>query len=305
MKTNYIKMKRVLVILSLIVFTGKISAQQTALYSQYIHNPFVLNPAIAGTSNAFQIRFMSRLQWIGFTDAPVTNSLSVYGPVSAKTKDMGYGVTVYSDITSPTSRSGIKGAYAYNRAVNEYMRISFGAALGLMQYKYDGSKVTMLSATDPISPKAVKSFFLPDAMVGVYLWSQIFQVGFSTDNLFNNKLQLDPNSEALSKLKRHFYLFGSYKWIHNRRWDTEYSTLVKYVQPAPPQFDFNVKVTYLKTAWFGVSYRTLDAISLFGGYIFNKRIYAGYSFDYNISPIRNYSFGSHEVMIGYRFNSLK
>ena len=96
---------------------------------------------------------------------------------------------------------------------------------------------------------------------------------------------------------------GSYSWRHNRRWNTDYSTIVKAVEgfSVPVQMDFSVTAWYQKTAWFGASYRTLDAVSLLAGYIFNKRIYAGYSFDINLSPIRYYSFGSHEVMIGYRF----
>lgn len=298
-------MRRVIIVLGVLLAGINVHAQQSELYSQYMHNPFILNPAVAGTNNFFQIRFMSRLQWAGFTDAPVTNSLSYYGPMSGKNKDMGYGVTVYSDITSPTSRSGFRGAYAYNRAINEFIRASLGITLGLKQYKYDGSKVDVYHKTDPLTPTATHSFFMPDAMIGLLVYSTLFQAGFSTDNLFNNKLQFDPASKGLGKLKSHFYLFGSYKWMHNRKWETEYSTVLKYVNPSPMQVDLNVKAIYRKTGWFGMSFRTFESVSILGGYLFNKRIYAGYSFDYNISPIRQYSFGSHEIMIGYKFDKLK
>lgn len=298
-------MKRVLLFLGLFLGGIHLNAQQSELYSQYMHNPFILNPAVAGTYNFFQIRLLSRLQWAGFTDAPVTNSLSVFGPVSAKNKDMGYGVTVFSDITSPTSRTGIRGAYAYNRAINDFIRASLGLVLGIRQYKYDGSKVTAYSNTDPLNITGVHSFYIPDAMIGALVYSNMFQVGFSTDNLFNNKLQFNPETQALSKLKSHFYLYGSYKYAHSRKWESEYSTLLKYVSPSPLQFDLNAKIIYMKTSWAGLSFRSFESVSLLAGHIFNKRIYAGYSFDYNISPIRRYSFGSHEIMIGYRFNSLK
>jgi len=49
----------------------------------------------------------------------------------------------------------------------------------------------------------------------------------------------------------------------------------------------------------------MDAVALLVGYIFNKRIYAGYAFDFNLSVIRGYNYGSHEIMLGYRFNTLK
>jgi len=274
-----------------------------------MHNPFILNPAVAGTYNYYQVRLMSRLQWVGFPDAPVTNSLSVFGPLGAKTKDMGYGVTIYSDITSPTSRLGLKGAYAYNLAINDYIRASFAAAIGFFQYNYDGSNIKM-QQEDPVAPKTVKSEFEPDGMIGALIYSGLFQVGLSVDNLFNNKFNVTPDQErviSVGKLVRHYYLFGSYKWIHNRKFETEYSTVIKAVETlgVPFQVDLNVRGWYQKTSWVGLSYRTRDAVAIMFGHIFNKRIYAGYSFDINISSIRYYNFGSHEIMVGYRFNTLK
>jgi type IX secretion system PorP/SprF family membrane protein len=275
----------------------------------YMHNPFILNPAVAGTYSYFQVRLMSRLQWVGFPDAPVTNSLSVFGPVSAKNKVMGYGVTLYSDITSPTSRFGLKGAYAYNIAINEIVRVSFAAALGFFQYKYDGTNIKM-QVPDHAVAQAMTSQLEPDGMLGVLVYSGLFQAGLSVDNLFNNKFNVNPDQSSIlsvGKLMRHYYLFGSYIWKHNRRWTTEYSTVIKAVEgfSIPVQFDINARAWYKNTSWFGVSYRTLDAISLLAGHMFNKRIYTGYSFDINLSDMRQFSFGSHEIMIGYRFNTLK
>lgn len=302
-------MKRVVLFLGVFVAYIQVNAQQIPLYSQYMHNPFILNPAVAGTYNYFQARLMSRLQWIGFPDAPVSNSLSVFGPVGAKTKDMGYGVTIYSDITSPTSRLGIKGAYAYNLALSDHIRASFSAALGFFQFKYDGTNVK-IRFSDPVAPRAVKSEFEPDAMIGILVYSGLFQVGFSVDNLFNNKFNVNPDQpdvKSFGKLLRHYYLLGAYNWIHNRRWSTEYSTVIKAVDGfnVPMQIDLNVRAWYVKTTWFGLSYRTWDALCIQAGHIFNKRIYAGYSFDINLSAIRSYSYGSHEIMVGYRFNTLK
>jgi type IX secretion system PorP/SprF family membrane protein len=302
-------MKKLIAILCIVLGAGVLNAQQTPLYSMYMHNPFILNPAVAGTYTFFQARLMSRLQWVGFPDAPVTNSLSYYGPVSAKHSNMGYGITLNSDITAPTSRLGGKFAYAYNIPVTENIRASFAAAMGFFQYKYDGTNITMRDP-DRAVPQTMKSEFEPDGMLGALLYSNLFQVGLSVDNLFNNKFNVNPDQEkivSLGKLTRHYYLFGSYTWNHNRRWQTEYSTVMKAVEGfnVPFQFDLNVRAWYQKTSWFGVSYRTLDAISILGGYIFNKRIYTGYSLDINLSSIRNYSFGSHEIMIGYRFNVMR
>jgi type IX secretion system PorP/SprF family membrane protein len=298
-------MKKLIFLIIAVAGFSNLSGQQTSLYTQYMFNPFVLNPAIAGTSNFFQIRSTHRFQWAGFTDAPVTNSLSMFGPVSGKNLDMGYGGTVYVDATGPTRRSGLRGAFAYSIPINDEIHLSFGAALGLMQFKIDGTQITGMRPEPTDDIKSVQSFFQPDGMLGVYLYRTDFQVSFSADNLFNNKFDVDPEAVGVSKLKRHFYLMGAYTYIFNRTWSAEASTMFKAVTPVPVQMDISSRVIYQKTAWFGISFRTQEAISVLAGYIFSKKIYIGYSFDYNLTAIQQYSLGSHEIMIGYRFNSLK
>jgi hypothetical protein len=56
---------------------------------------------------------------------------------------------------------------------------------------------------------------------------------------------------------------------------------------------------------FGVAYRLDDAVSAILGYQLTKNIYIGYSLDISTSQIYHYSFGTHEILIGYRFNTYK
>jgi hypothetical protein len=41
------------------------------------------------------------------------------------------------------------------------------------------------------------------------------------------------------------------------------------------------------------------------GYSFDETLFFGYAYDISISDLSNYSTGSHEIMIGYRFNDIK
>jgi type IX secretion system PorP/SprF family membrane protein len=287
----------------IIGFKMGIIAQESPLYTQYMQNPFVLNPAVAGTYNYYQIATDHRFQWIGFPDAPVTNSISFFGPFSSTSKNMGLGFTLYDDITNPTSQLGLRGSYAYNTAITSLIRVSFGATLGALQYKYDGSQ-SNVPYYDPAAPKTVINKFLPDGAAGIIVYSTNFFGGISADNLFNGSVSPDQNSPLLGHLQRHFYLLGSYTEIFSRKWSGEASGIVKMVSSVA-QFEFDAKMFYQKMLWFGLSYRQQDAISVLLGYYFTKKIYVGYSYDYNISAIRNYSFGSHELMIGYKFDKLK
>ena len=123
-----------LILLSLFV-CGRLLSQQDAQSTLYMLNPIVYNPALAGTANFYQIRTNHRFQWLGMKDAPITNSVTAYGPHSKK--DMGYGGTITMDITGPTSKLGASGMYAYNISIQKDIRVSFGLNLGIMQYKVD------------------------------------------------------------------------------------------------------------------------------------------------------------------------
>jgi hypothetical protein len=80
---------------------------------------------------------------------------------------------------------------------------------------------------------------------------------------------------------------------------------VKATSPAPVQMDLNTRVIYQNMVWLGLAFRTMDAMSVFCGYNYEDKIYIGYSYDIGVSSFRKYNSGSHELMIGYKFNALK
>jgi type IX secretion system PorP/SprF family membrane protein len=296
-------MKKLGLISILILFLCiNLSAQQTPQYTQFMTNPFLINPAIAGTFNYYQIVSNNRFQWVGLTDSPVTNVLSIFGPMVKQ--PMGLGGYVIYDVTGPTSRASINGSYAYYYTINEELKISMGVSLGMMQYKIDGTKITT-EELDPSLQDKVYSTLVPDATVGLFLYSANYQIGFAATQLINNKLKLGDNPTGLSKLNSHFYLTAGYKYYINREFAVEPTLIVKKVAPAPLQLDFNTRVFYKNMVWGGISYRTKDAVSVLVGYIYQQKIYIGYSYDIGITPIRKFNSGSHELTIGYKFSPIK
>ena len=61
--------------------------------------------------------------------------------------------------------------------------------------------------------------------------------------------------------------------------------------------------------WLGVSYRTEDAIAPLLGYQFKPNaksmLKIGYSYDVTTSQLKNYSSGSHEIMLNYCMTIVK
>ena len=69
-------MKKILVLVSSIIISLSVSAQQEPIYTQYGMNQAMFNPAYAAVNNVMNVSLMSRVQWVGLNGAPFTNTLS-------------------------------------------------------------------------------------------------------------------------------------------------------------------------------------------------------------------------------------
>lgn len=289
------------------VFIKPVIAQQAPFYTQYMFNDYLINPAVAGTYNHFQIRANTRIQWTKINESPRTMSIAGYGPF--KERDMGYGGYIYNDVTGPESRLSLGGSYAYNIAINDDWRISGGLSFGIMQYKLDGTSMNFDDELyDPVMPGGVESRTVPDASLGIYAYTTYYYVGISAHQLLGNKYNIHEETDSIqgiSRLTQHVYLSGGANFILNRDFAITPSALIKYTSPGLIQAEINAKVTYQRMAWFGLSYRTGDAIAVMAGYNHENKIYIGLAYDITVSDLRRYSGGTIEVMIGYRFNNIK
>jgi len=298
-------MRRVTYIISLaiVTYSAGLRAQQLPQYTQYMFNDFVINPAIAGVQDFYQIRTNHRFQWVGLTDPPLTNSIAFYGPHA--NLDMGYGGYVYNDVTGPTSRTGITGSYAYNIAITGDMRLSMGISASMMQFRIDGTQLNPRDVSDPALLQMVSTTYLPDAGIGAYLYADEFYVGLSAAQLLNNNIKIFDNKNGLNRLKTHINLIGAYKYQVDKDWMLEPSVMIKGTAPKELSFDITARAEWKEMVWGAVSYRYSEAIGIMLGYSYEGMLFFGYAYDIGITALRKYNTGTHEIMIGYRFNDIK
>jgi len=288
-----------LVVISILI-SSKGFAQQIPLFSQYQMNKYVYNPAVAGSEDFLDIRFMQRYQWRGITDAPRTFNLSAYSPL--ENQKMGVGGLIYSDIVGPTRRTGAQGSYAYHLKFNNDMKLAFGLALGLDQYVIDGTQIKLDNSDDPALQNFRGSSVEFTAKFGLYFYADDFFVGLSIPQLFNDQIKIFESVTDLSKLEDHYMLNGGYKFHLGNDFILEPSVMFRYVNPLPIQTDISLWTYYKEMFWLGITYRTYDAISFSVGFNYNDTFLLGYSYDYTTSDLSGFSSGSHEIMLGIRFN---
>lgn len=275
-------------------------SQQLPHFSQYYLNDFLINPAVAGSRGYFEGVSTHRYQWEGITDAPRTYTLSINGPT--KNNKMGLGGYIFTDIVGPTRRTGFNLSYAYHLKLNEKLKLSLGINAGILQFMIDGSKITLRDANDAIITNGVQKELVPDAGFGMYLYHSKYYVGFSAPQLLNSKVEFfDEGQNPTGTLPSHFFLTGGYKIKATEDIKVEPIVFVKYVSPAPVQFEGTVRIIYKDYLWISGTYRDKDAITASIGYLINNSFTIAYAYDFTTTNIKNYSSGSHELMIGARF----
>ena len=293
-------MKRILLITAAILFSITVKAQQDVMVSQYMFNGLFLNPAYAGSHKYFSSSLLHRSQWVGFAGAPQSSLISVDGPLMNQT--MGVGLIVSNDHIGVTDQTDIYGNYSYHLPLGKG-KLAFGIKAGVSRYysKYD--QLTYWDQGDQVFSSNIKTKWLPKFGFGTYYYAEKWYAGLSIPTLvaYDKDHDFSLDVDKSSDIRRHYFLTGGYVFELNKLFKLKPSVLFKYTPAAPLQADINLNLLYNDQFWFGVSYRTLDAVTVLIEYQTNYRFRVGYAYDFTTSTIRNYSSGSHEILIGYDF----
>jgi len=291
----------IVVIIVFALYIKQSSAQQEPLFTQYMFNTLIVNPAYAGTRDALNINTLTRYQWVGVEGAPKTYSLGLHTPLYQK--NVGVGFTFINDNTGPISTNYLGLNYAYRIKINKKLTLSMGLKGGIHWYN---SNLTSLETTDPTDPEFQlnEKQTNPNFGIGLYLFSDSYYVGFSSPKLFELTIDSETSS-SLNELKRHYYLIGGYVYNVNPKLDFKPSVFTRIVSGAPISTDLTLQFYYDKMIWFGAMYRIGDAIGAFFDIRLNKQLTIGYGYDYSLNALIGLNSGSHEIMLSYDFNKIK
>ncbi len=297
-------MKKIYTLLLFFTLVGIVNAQQQPLYSQYMFNKFLLNPAITGNVDYIPLRLTARQQWVGIDNAPSTQAVSAHTLLG--NKSMGVGGYIFVDRFGPETKIGVQASYSYILNLNSInSKLSFGLALKAFQYKLDYTQMTAIDEGDQVLVNQnAETAFVPDADFGVYLQGERYFVGISASQLIQLPIKISDKEVNKNSMIRHYYLLGGYKFQLGEKFELEPSVLAKGTEKTPFNLDVNLRAIYLENYWVGVSYRTSGEVIAMLGVKFKSFIF-GYSFDYSTSEIKNFQSGSHEIMIGYNFGEGK
>jgi len=292
-------MKKVLFGFILLAFGYSGKAQQDYQFTHYMYDKLSFNPGYAGLNKSICGTVLFREQWSAFDGNPTTALINVHAPV--KMLRGGVGLTYVSDKLGFESNNLARLSYSYHLGLG-VGDLGIGLSAGILQKSIKADWVTPdgTPATDDGSIAiSGQSDLVPDFNLGVFYQQNQLYMGISATHL----LKTDLSNLNIQNVQ-HFWITAGYDYDMNPDFKLRPSILAKS-DGASTQLDVNVNVLYKSMIWGGVSYRVSDAIAPMLGYqtdVAGGKLRIGYAYDVTTSQLKNYSNGSHDIMLNYCFD---
>lgn len=298
-------------------------AQQDPMFTKYMFNSLVYNPAYAGSNGHMAMNLIHRSQWVGLEGAPTTQSFNLHTPL--KNERVGVGLSAVNDKIGPSGTIDINASYAYRIPVGGKNHIAVGLQGGITNLRANYSEVGVVDPSDPVFAENINKL-LPNFGAGIYFQNPNFYAGFGAPKMVEYDLRdaNAPTTPIYARTFRHYFasiggaiplgsknlifkpsaLVKSAGWFSSLRKDVAFQNI-----SAPTEVDIDLSLFFHETFWLGAAFRTAvernlssdDSFDIWAAYFLKNGLRIGAAYDYTLTDIQNVSNGSFEIMLGYEF----
>jgi type IX secretion system PorP/SprF family membrane protein len=245
-----------------------INGQQTPLnpVSCWVFNPFIYNPAIAGSKDFLSIGINTAFQGnanslllSGNTRITKTNSGYFSSPDITVFKNTGIGASIFSDYNGSSRNMGVSvsGSYQLPLSNHNLSFLSFGATV-------KGEYNTITSALSDTQRKT----YYPNFDLGIYYYGTNFFAGISAVNILGSPWKPDTLGIYQVPVSREYFFSAGYKFLLSKSLNIvlEPSVLILGTDSTFSKVKNNINPIirlYLEDFCFGTSFRADGDISFF------------------------------------------
>jgi type IX secretion system PorP/SprF family membrane protein len=327
-ENQYPMNKIVLVLLSIVFFAKPIFGQQDPMFTKYMFNSLVFNPAYAGSHDHMTLGLIHRSQWWEIPGAPTTQTFTMHTPMHGDR--VGLGFNLMNDRIGPTSTLSFQVAYAYRIPVGNGT-LALGLQGGMTNWRADWTQLNLESPNPDPTFQETPNYWMPNFGAGVYYSTERFFAGFSSPTLVEYDLRrrnVTDDYPLYARQYRHYFatmggviplsgkalMFRPILLVKNVGWFSglrrnEAQRDVK----APTEFDVDLSLMFFERFWLGTGFRSAfeafdnnrssyDSADIWASYFFPNGLRIGAAYDYPLSRLRTVTSGAFELMIGYEFN---
>jgi type IX secretion system PorP/SprF family membrane protein len=279
------------------------------VYSQYLHNGLIINPAYAGTRGALSGFLSVRKQWFGIEGSPTLESLSLHAPM--KDEKVAIGLSAQFLQYGLTRTSNLYGSYAYHIKLDKG-KISFGMRAGLDVSNTNYSGISYIPPSggpdDPVFTAEEKPYILPNAGAGVWYYNDELFAGLAIPSFLGYKKSPSGKVSPGFGFNNLSFIITAGGLINAGELLKIKPSFLANISPDKgkkvSQFDLNANFIIADLVWLGASYRLSEQVLVaIAQFQVNSQIMVGVSYDYAIGRMQTYSDGSFEFIVRYDFGS--
>ena len=275
------------------------------VYSQYLQNGLMVNPAYAGSREALSAAISRRNQWLGISNGPVLTTVSLHSTL--KNDKVALGLLAEFMDYGVTSTQSVYAVYAYHIKLAKG-KLSFGLKTGFDRSTTNYSILKGIQIGDPVFEDNEKPYILPNIGAGVYYYSDRFFGGFSVPSFLFYRNIGSGKTQAYHSFNEYDLMVSAGGLISfSQNFKFKPSVLLDYSLRNSAhinQLDINGNFIIADVLWVGGSYRTTEQVAV--GILqvqATPQLMFGVSYDYPAGRMTTYSKGSGEVFLRYEFGS--
>jgi len=285
-----------------LLITTALHAQQDPLYNLYQYNQVMINPAYAGLYKDVTLNLIARKQWVGIEGAPLTNFFSV---TSSMGRRMGFGASVVDDRLGINTTQEGQLAFSFKVIESDDHVLAFGVQGGLINYRYDYSKLNLEYLDDEDLDLTRTSFSQPNVGAGVFYYNDRFYLGVSSPRILN--VEVVDGMTTSTRYQRHFYISGGF--MINKSYRSNFirfkpSFLWRFVPGGNQALDLSLNALFLETLWAGITVRNFSALGINTQFQISQRFRVGYGFELPTNSLLSQNYGTHELSLLLAFSPL-
>jgi type IX secretion system PorP/SprF family membrane protein len=277
------------------------AAQQDPIFTQYMYNGQVINPAYAGIWEKAGFTALVREQWAGINRAPLTESISLHTPLN--NESVGIGLNIINDTYAREKRLTILADYAYEINLTPWRRLRFGVKFGFTNYKNPLTEYQLYpdGEYDPAFSQDIDLMFLPNFGVGAFLYEDNYYVGLAIPKLVENDFSYNYQNYSTQSEIRTVYLNGGYVFFLDpfSRIIFKPTFMLRASWNMPVQVDLSANFLIYERLWLGAMWRSGNAICVTSQWLINKNLRVGFAMDVSITDIFPYQNGTYEFTLGW------
>jgi len=274
-------------------------AQQDAIYSQYMFNNVVVNPATAGLEDKVSAVLLAKRQWANMPGAPMGQSFSMDGPLKNKAlkNRVGIGLHCVGDQFGPNRNTGVFGSVAYKLDLGKN-RLALGLRGGIKSYTINWTQIEYASGRKGWVDYNHNTISATMGL-GARFYTQNFYAGMVVNNLTRPSINLQKEGvDQYGALYNTVTFNAGHNFRLNDKLGLETSMLMKLGKYPVGDFRLNINFLYLRKYWIGLGITEVGGNMLLGAKI-GESVMVGLAFNGSPPDVGSSLGTSQELIFGY------